>query len=95
MKKWIILNHRDNVATAVYEIKENTILYIEEINKEIKIKQRIPPGHKFSSEDIPKNKEILKYGEVIGKATQEIKEGEHVHTHNVMDTREDLYKNIK
>lgn len=88
MKQWIILNQRDNVATAVCEIKKNTVLYIQEIKKKIRIRQETPFGHKFSLEQIPKNKEILKYGEVIGKSTREIKEGEHVHIHNVMDPRE-------
>ena len=43
----------------------------------------IPAGHKFALKDIPCGEYIIKYGEIIGRATQDIKEGDWVHTHNV------------
>ena len=43
----------------------------------------IPAGHKFALKDINKGEYIIKYGEIIGRATQDIKKGEWVHTHNV------------
>ena len=43
----------------------------------------IPAGHKFALKDIKKGEYIVKYGEIIGKATEDIKKGEWVHTHNV------------
>ncbi len=46
-------------------------------------KGEIPAGHKFALRDIPKGEYVVKYGEIIGRASQEIKEGEWVHTHNV------------
>ncbi|MBO4262586.1 MAG: altronate dehydratase, partial [Clostridia bacterium] len=43
----------------------------------------IPAGHKFALEDIKEGHFVVKYGEVIGRATQDIKKGEWVHTHNL------------
>ena len=44
---------------------------------------KIPAGHKFALKDIKKGEYIVKYGEIIGRATEDIKQGEWVHTHNV------------
>ena len=40
-------------------------------------------GHKYARRDIKKGEDIIKYGFPIGHATCDIKQGEHVHTHNV------------
>ena len=38
----------------------------------------IPTGHKFALSDINKGEYIIKYGEIIGRATADIKKGEWV-----------------
>jgi altronate hydrolase len=43
----------------------------------------IEDGHKYAARDIAKGENIIKYGQPIGHATEDIKKGEHVHTHNV------------
>ena len=43
----------------------------------------IPAGHKYALRPIKKGEYVIKYGEIIGRATQDIAEGEWVHTHNV------------
>lgn len=45
--------------------------------------ESVPAGHKFALRDIAEGEYIVKYGEIIGRATREIKKGEWVHTHNV------------
>lgn len=40
-------------------------------------------GHKYALIDIKKGENIIKYGSPIGHATEDIKKGDHVHTHNV------------
>lgn len=40
-------------------------------------------GHKIALRDMQKGHEIIKYGFCIGHATRDIKNGEHVHTHNM------------
>lgn len=43
----------------------------------------IPTGHKFALRDIAKGEYVIKYGEIIGRATADIRAGEWVHTHNL------------
>lgn len=40
-------------------------------------------GHKYALIDIKKGENVIKYGSPIGHATEDIKKGDHVHTHNV------------
>ena len=44
---------------------------------------KIPAGHKFALRDIAAGEYVIKYGEIIGRATEDIEKGEWVHTHNV------------
>ena len=46
-------------------------------------KEKIPAGHKFALRNISKGEYVIKYGEIIGRATTDIPQGEWVHTHNV------------
>ncbi len=46
-------------------------------------KENIPAGHKFALRDIQVKEYVIKYGEIIGRASQDIRKGEWVHTHNV------------
>jgi len=43
----------------------------------------IPAGHKYALRDIKEGETVIKYGQIIGRAKCDIKEGEWVHTHNV------------
>ena len=40
-------------------------------------------GHKFALRDIKRGEQIIKYGYPIGRASEDIKSGEWVHTHNL------------
>ena len=54
----------------------------------------IPAGHKFALKDIKKGDYVIKYGEIIGRAKEDIKKGEWVHTHNVkshLDEKPEAY----
>ena len=44
---------------------------------------KIPAGHKYALQDISCGEYVIKYGEIIGRATQDIAKGDWVHTHNV------------
>ena len=87
--KAIALTRRDNLATAIVDIGANTevSVKIEEKVKKILVKQPIPFGHKFALREIESGSEVIKYGEVIGRATKNIELGEHVHIHNVEGIR--------
>lgn len=45
--------------------------------------QGIPAGHKFALCDIAKGDFVIKYGQVIGRATEDIAKGQWVHSHNL------------
>ena len=45
--------------------------------------EKIPAGHKYALRDISCGEYVIKYGEIIGRATADISAGEWVHTHNV------------
>ncbi|NIN52718.1 MAG: D-galactarate dehydratase [Nitrososphaeria archaeon] len=85
----VVLNHRDNVATALINIEGGTTLAVEigRETRKITVLQRIPFGHKFALRDIEEGQPIYKYGEVIGRATQLIRKGEHVHIQNLESIR--------
>ena len=53
------------------------------INKLDNVEINLKNGHKYALCDIKKGKDIIKYGSPIGHAAQNIKKGEHVHTHNL------------
>lgn len=84
MKQVILVNSKDNVVTAVSEILENTTISVND--QTITVKQSISFGHKIAIDDIKKGEDIIKYGESIGMAKEDIAQGEWVHTHNVEET---------
>ena len=83
--KTIIINNKDNVATARVEISAGTVLTVDD--KSITLKDNIPFGHKLALKNIPKGEPIIKYGQRIGIATKDIFPGELVHVHNVSGER--------
>ena len=54
-----------------------------QINRLDNVDINLENGHKYALVDIKKGENIIKYGNPIGHATEDIKKGEHVHTHNV------------
>lgn len=87
MKETIMLNSKDNVATALKQINENEQVAVVSSSKEVisrlQAKQEIPFGHKISLTEIKKGEPVIKFGERIGTASQNISVGEYVHVHNV------------
>ena len=87
----IKLNAKDNIAVAPMNIPTGS-----EINSELKTQSNIPFGHKISLVDIKKGDLVYKYGQIIGIASEEIKKGSHVHSHNLIFHEFDRnYKFIK
>ncbi len=44
---------------------------------------KIPAGHKYALVEIKKGEPVYKYGQIIGRAKEDIQKGEWVHTHNM------------
>ena len=88
-EKAVILNTKDNVATALMDLKAGASLQLNVGDKllVIKLTADVPFGHKFSLAQIESSAPVIKYGEVIGTATSTINPGDYVHVHNVASTR--------
>lgn len=73
----IRLSEADNVAVALRDLTagEKTTL--------IEVTEDIPKGHKVALSDIAKGDEVTKYAQIIGYATESIKAGKHIHSHNI------------
>lgn len=91
MKRALMMNSKDNVATALEELEAGVpatvILPSQAEFKEVTPGKTIATGHKLAVKQISKGDQVVKYGEVIGNATQNIRLGDHVHVHNVMSNR--------
>ena len=85
----IVINEKDNVATALRDIRtgETISVGLGDQTKKILIINTIPYGHKFAIKDISKGENIFKYGEVMGRATQDIAVGVHAHIQNIESLR--------
>ena len=85
----VVISEKDNVATAtrVVNAGEKLAVRVGEKETEIAIKNEIKFLHKFALKDIKKGDKIFKYGMLMGEATADISQGEHVHVHNVRSLR--------
>ncbi len=70
------LNARDNIIVAVDAVEPGVTA------QGVTASARIPRGHKMATEPIAKGQPILKFGQIIGFASEAIAPGAHVHTHN-------------
>lgn len=88
-KNAVVIKNNDSVATATIDLKKGTkvSMFIGEKELDIVVNDDIPFGHKFAIKEAAIGEYVLKYGESIGKATKEIKIGDHVHVHNVESAR--------
>lgn len=74
----------DTVATAVQILEPGEPVRITGVQNGASLValEEVPSGHKIALRDIEKGEHILKYGEVIGAATEDIPAGSWVHVHN-------------
>lgn len=88
----MIVEPQDNVVVAIEPInKGDAVTYTcggEE--KTFTALEDVTIYHKIAACDIPKGTPISKYGEHIGLAACDIRQGQHVHCHNLESHREDL-----
>jgi altronate dehydratase small subunit len=85
----LIINEEDNVATALRDIdpEEKVKVSAGTGEKAIVVREPIPFGHKFAIRDIAEGENIIKYGEVMGRATRFIGGGFHAHIQNIESLR--------
>lgn len=77
----IHLHSSDNIAIARVPVSEGLTLRVA--GRELRARTAIPAGHKVAVRRIAAGENIIRYGQVMGRARSLIEPGEHVHTHNV------------
>lgn len=77
MEKTIIISPLDSVGVALTSLKKG------EEAAGIRLAEDIEQGHKFALKEIKSGEPVIKYGEIIGRAAEDIAAGSYVHTHNV------------
>jgi len=83
----IVLKPGDNIGVALVGLNAGAEVKIYGQEKWIEITEPVPYQHKFSVKRIDTGEEIIKDGVVIGKAIQDIEQGQHVHIHNMTGLR--------
>jgi altronate hydrolase/galactarate dehydratase len=75
----IKLHANDNIAVALADIAAGETDDIVEFD----LQQSVARGHKVATALISAGQNVLRYGQIIGQATQDIAAGEHVHVQNL------------
>ncbi len=88
----LVHEKKDTVGVVVIEgLKAGTdmtcVVTADNSAFKLKAKMDVPIGHKIALVDIKKGDTVLKYGQDIGKAVANIRQGEHVHVHNLKTKR--------
>ncbi|MBB6448620.1 altronate dehydratase [Geomicrobium halophilum] len=82
------MHAEDNVVIALRNLRAGEALSVQGGSTNVQVQQNIPFGHKIATDFIPKGQSVLKYGEWLGIATEDIAIGHHVHVHNVRGLNE-------
>lgn len=85
----IRINPKDNVAMALEDIKKGETINIAEETTVTAITD-IPFSHKVAIKEIKAGSEIVKFGEIIGEAKEDLKGGDWIHTHNIIIDEEQI-----
>jgi (2R)-sulfolactate sulfo-lyase subunit alpha len=88
----LVHSPKDNVGVVVIEgLKAGTemLCVVTGDNSSFKMRAEadVPIGHKVALKDLCSGDTAIKYGEDIGKIVADVKEGHHVHTHNLKTKR--------
>ena len=92
MIHFVVHEEGDGVGVVVVEgvtAGQTLTGWIMEEDKEIEFKAAsdIPIGHKLALRDFAESDTVIKYGVDIGKVVKPIRQGEHLHVHNVKTKR--------
>ncbi|MDM8300872.1 UxaA family hydrolase [Collinsella tanakaei] len=85
----VVIDEKDNVAIAIVPIgaREQALYTLPDGSQgSVDAVEDIPLFHKIARVDIARGERVIKYGEYIGVATEDIAAGSHVHVHNCAST---------
>jgi len=88
-KKSILLDIKDNVATALTPLSEGESVSasLDHVSYDVDLLEDIQFEHKFALMDIATGEDVLKFGMPIGQALEDIRTGQWVHVHNCRSKR--------
>lgn len=81
-KDALIINTKDNVAVALHDIAAGDTALLSD-GTSLGVVSNINYSHKVLLVDVVKGADIIKYGQVIGQAAEDLKKGIWIHTHNL------------
>jgi len=82
MKHAVLKIHpKDNVIVALRDLKKGEVIQFDD--QSIELIEDIPAKHKYYTADFSKNDEIIMYGVLVGKVTQDVKRGGLMTTQNL------------
>ncbi len=83
MKRAFRIHESDNVATLLADVAEEDIQITGvSVGDAVHCSEPVKLGHKVAVAEIAVNSPVIKYGVVIGMASQSIRAGQWVHLHN-------------
>ena len=91
MNPFVLLSGSDSVVVASRELRSGTEFSVA--GTMVKAQQDIGLGHKMAIRPIASGSPVMKYGQPIGQAIQDIAIGEWVHSHNLRN--QDLAKDYE
>ncbi|HYP08992.1 MAG TPA: altronate dehydratase family protein [Bryobacteraceae bacterium] len=77
----IHLHPADNIAVARVALSPGIDLLVN--GSTVPVRDSVPPGHKVALKPVGVGENLVRYGQVMGRARSPIEPGQHVHTHNV------------
>lgn len=86
METVLRIDPKDNLVTCLRAVKNGEEITVD--GERIKVSGDVPQFHKIAIADIPKGGICYKYGQVIGKASADIKKGDYVHVHNLVSAKD-------
>lgn len=81
MNDLVRITEKDKVAVALRPLKAGATVSFGAGS--VTLLSDLPMGHKTALRDIREGESVIKYGFPIGRATEDIPRGAHVHTHNL------------
>ncbi len=84
----VLLQPDDDVAAVLDKVGSDAVVTVTlgssgKALRKLTVRQEVPFGHKVAVRAVAKGNPVRRYGFPIGIATEEISEGDHVHSHNM------------
>lgn len=92
-QKYLQIHPQDNVLVALTDLIKGDV--IEYGNSTFPLATDVKAKHKFPITSLSKGNEVIMYGVLIGKCTQAVRQGELIHTHNLVHASNENYKKTK